>query len=196
MSRGGSVAAWGYADVTVCFADIVDFTRMCAELTPLGIASLLDEFFGEMDALCERHRLKYIKTIGDAYMLAGGLIHGEDVGHAERVVAFALDALRLAGGRPDVQDMPFGLRIGMATGPVVAGVLRGNNRVHMDLWGDTVNVASRLCALAEPMALSMDELTYLSLTDPASNCGEMSSQRVNVKGRGEVMIYRTSAFGG
>ena len=183
--------AWGYADITVCFVDIVDFTHLCAELAPLSVVSMLDDFFFRLDAFAEQHALKYIKTIGDAYMLASGLAHEEATGHTGRMLAFADEALNLARSHPAVQGMPFEVRIGLATGPVVAGVLRNRN-MHIDLWGDTVNLAARLCAKARPMGLAMDEMTYLSLSAGAFAGRVSPAEIVMVKGRGEQKIYRYS----
>lgn len=186
-----NVTAWGYADVTVGFVDIVNFTHLCAELTPLSVVSLLDDFFFQLDEFAAHHRLKFIKTIGDAYMLASGLAHDEEGSHTERMLAFAKDVLALAQTHPDVLDTPFEVRIGLATGPVVAGVLRCNS-MQVDLWGDTVNLASRLCAKAEPMGLAMEEMTYLSLPEEVKAGIAPQSEPVQIKGRGEMKIYRYS----
>ena len=181
--------AWGYPDITVGFVDMVGFTELCAELPPLSVVTLLDDFFIELDTLCERHRLTAIKTIGDAYMLAGGLAQGDERGYSDRMFSFALEVLELTARHPSVQGTPFEVRIGLATGPVVAGVLRGN-RVQIDLWGDTVNLASRLCEQAVPMGLLIDEITYLSLNADTLSRTPMEACPVLVKGRGSINAYR------
>ena len=181
--------AWGYADITVGFVDIVGFTEICAELPPLAVVTLLDDYFTQLDALCEHHRLSSIKTIGDAYMLAGGLAQEETDGHADRMLAFALEVLLLAEGHPGVQGSPLRIRVGLATGPVVAGVLRGN-RMQIDLWGDTVNVASRLCDQAMPLGLAMDEITYLSLSPETLSSIVLEAEAIEVEGRGRLEAYR------
>ena len=186
-----SAMAWGYPDTTVCFVDVVDFTHLCAELTPQAVVSLLDSLFGQLDKLTEQHRLKYIKTIKDAYMLASGVDHDEAAEHTERMFAFVLDVLKLIERHPDVMGMRFMVRIGIASGPVIAGIL-GGKRMQLDLWGDTVNLASRMCDLAGPMEIVLDEITYLSLSADRQATNTFHQEQAMVKGRGKQTLYRCS----
>lgn len=187
LNHTGSIVAEGHADVTVLFADIVGFTRMAAELTPYAVVELLDSFFGPIDQLCGQLRLEKIKTIGDAYMLAGGLEPDDDGRHTERVLEAALDILALARRHPPVYEGErFAVRIGFASGPVIAGVI-GRKKINYDLWGDTVNIAMRLCDEAMPMGILLDEMSYLNLAAPH---GAVGPEEVMVRGKGLVKSYR------
>ncbi|MDK2124092.1 adenylate/guanylate cyclase domain-containing protein [Parachitinimonas caeni] len=183
-----SIVAEGHPDVSILFADIVNFTHLSGELTPQAVVEMLDGFFTPIDLLCERHSLEKIKTVGDAYMLAGGLETDPAFTHTQRVLDAAFDIITLAQQHPPVAGAPFGVRVGIATGPIIAGVI-GRKKVTYDLWGDTVNIASRMCSEAEPMQIAMDELTYLSLSD---QIGQLTAEQVEIRGKGSMKIYRIS----
>ena len=149
MQAGELRIAEHFSDVTVLFADIVDFTQLASGLHPEELVSLLDAIFTDFDALAERYNLEKIKTIGDAYMAVCG-IPEPNPQHCLNVVRFALDMLRVIEkysihGAPQLptSDNHLRLRIGIHTGAVVAGVI-GKKKFSYDLWGDTVNIASRL----------------------------------------------------
>ncbi len=148
LKQHPGIIAEGYEDVTVLFADIVDFTRLSDGVDPCQIVTVLNELFAEFDALCGRHSLEKIKTIGDAYMVVGGL--GGDDDHCDRVIAFAVDVLETSRHYTAWDGHPLVLRIGIHRGPVVAGVI-GQSKYSFDVWGDTVNVASRMeyCGLPD-----------------------------------------------
>ena len=132
----------GLDDVTILFADIVGFTRFANRRGPDEVVSLLDEVFSALDDLADRHGLEKIKTIGDAYMVGGGLPTANPE-HARSVANFALDLLQyLAQLRRDGRH-DLNMRVGIHSGPVVAGVI-GKRKYSYDVWGDTVNVAARL----------------------------------------------------
>jgi class 3 adenylate cyclase len=138
LKRRERVIADRFPEATVLFADIVGFTPIAAGLDPERLVALLDEVFSTFDALADDRGLEKIKTIGDAYMVAGGIpVPRED--HCEAVVDMALAMLAECGARPD----GLRLRIGIDTGTVVAGVI-GRRKFIYDLWGDTVNMASRM----------------------------------------------------
>jgi class 3 adenylate cyclase len=128
--------------VTVLFADITRFSALAPQLPPTKLVALLNSIFGGFDDLVDAHGLEKIKTIGDAYMVAGGVPLTRD-DHAEVIAELALAMLREIG-KHSVDDLePLTMRIGIHTGPVVAGII-GHSRFTYDLWGDTVNVASRM----------------------------------------------------
>ena len=150
-----------FEDVTVLFADIVDFTAMSAGSSPGEVVGLLDELFSRFDELAERHGLEKIKTIGDAYMVAGGLpVPRED--HADAVAEMALDMVSAIAERDT--EHPLRIRIGIDTGPVVAGVI-GRRKFIYDLWGDTVNTASRMESNGLPGSIQVTERTYRKLCE-------------------------------
>jgi class 3 adenylate cyclase len=127
---------------SVLFADLAGFTALSSHMEPDAVVTLLDELFGTFDELSERHGLEKIKTIGDAYMAVAGAI--EPVAdHARRAVALGLDMLDSVTALAQRTGMDLRLRVGISSGPLVAGVI-GRSRYSFDLWGDTVNVASRM----------------------------------------------------
>lgn len=142
LKENPGTIADGYDEVTVLFADIVDFTTMSADADPVAVVSKLNEIFSEFDLLAARHGLEKIKTIGDAYMVAGGLPEPQP-DHVEAVAAFAVDMLAAVSHHASWTGAPLRLRVGINTGPVVAGVI-GRQKFIYDLWGDAVNVASRM----------------------------------------------------
>ncbi|MEX1262874.1 MAG: adenylate/guanylate cyclase domain-containing protein [Actinomycetota bacterium] len=143
LKRHEGVIAEQHDDVTVLFADLVGFTAMSAEMDPATLVGLLDEIFSSFDTLADAEGLEKIKTIGDAYMVAGGLPAPRS-DHAEAVARVAL-AMRdeVAAISSRIVGGSLSIRIGIDTGPVVAGVI-GRRKFIYDLWGDTVNTASRM----------------------------------------------------
>jgi class 3 adenylate cyclase len=170
--------------VTVLFADIADFTPHAERSPPEATVALLNDLFSEFDALTETRGLEKIKTMGDAYMVAGGLPDPMP-DHAAAVAELALEMLDVAAR----QSLPDGwlvrLRIGIASGPVVAGVI-GRRRFSYDLWGDTVNTASRMQTTGVPGCIQVTERTRQLL-------GERYRFRergiIQVKGKGKMRTY-------
>jgi class 3 adenylate cyclase len=142
LKRQPEAIAEGFSEATVLFADIVDFTRTTAGLAPERTVAWLNELFSRIDDLSERHGLEKIKTIGDAYMAVSG-IPTPRADHAEAVANMALDLQEMISGLVTPSGEPVRMRIGIHTGPVVAGVI-GTKKFIYDLWGDTVNTASRM----------------------------------------------------
>jgi len=170
--------------VTVLFADIVDFTPHAERSPPEATVALLNELFSQFDDVTETRGLEKIKTIGDAYMVAGGLPEPMP-DHAAAVAELALEMLELAARRSLPDGGPVRLRIGIDSGPVVAGVI-GRRRLSYDLWGDTVNTASRMQTTGVPGCIQVTERTRQLL-------GERYLFRergvIHVKGKGKMTTY-------
>ncbi len=177
----------GFADVSVMFADVVNFTRLAEELTPNQVVSFLDEVFTRFDRLSEQHGLDKIKTIGDAYMVVGGLAENR-LNYADHVADMALEMIELTKSDPQLHRLGVQLHIGIATGPAIAGVI-GATRFIYDLWGDTVNIASRLTSEAEPGSILVDRTTFRRLGHRYS-CD--APKDIQIKGKGNTTTYRLS----
>ena len=184
LKQGEAVIADGFSEVTVLFADLVDFTRRSQETTPEQVVRVLDGLFSALDRLAERHGLEKIKTIGDAYMAVGGLPEPRP-DHAEAVAEMALAVREEVPRHLDPAGQPLAVRIGIDTGPVVAGVI-GTTKFSYDLWGDTVNTASRMESRGVVGCIQVTERTYQRLRD-----GYRFERRgpVQVKGKGELITW-------
>lgn len=183
LKQGEQAIAENFADVTVLFADIVNFTELAAQLSPAELVTLLNQIFSTFDELADRHGLEKIKTIGDAYLVVGGLPTPRP-DHIEAVAAMALDMLKaIAQFTADHQSLT--MRIGINTGPVGAGVI-GTKKFSYDLWGDTVNTASRMESHALPGTIQVTAAVYHRLKDkyPFEERGA-----IEVKGKGKMMTY-------
>ncbi|MEN9208279.1 MAG: adenylate/guanylate cyclase domain-containing protein [Gloeomargarita sp. GMQP_bins_120] len=183
LKQGQQVIADHFPAVTVLFADIVDFTSLAARMPAQEVVALLNGVFSQFDHLAERHGLEKIKTIGDAYMVVGGLPMSRP-DHAQAVAAFALDVLATLQADENTQRL-LRVRIGMHSGPVVAGVI-GTKKFIYDLWGDTVNTASRMQMVGHPNTIQVSEATYHLLK------AEFVLQErgvIPVKGKGEMRVY-------
>ena len=156
LKRGENVADY-YDDATVLFADLVDFTRFASQLGPGKVVERLNQVFRSFDLIVERHGLEKIKTIGDAYMLAGGIPERRD-DHAAAVVEAALNMISACERLSQGEEHELTVRIGIHTGPVMAGVI-GKRRYAYDLWGDTVNVASRMESSGMPGRIHVSKST-------------------------------------
>jgi class 3 adenylate cyclase len=174
----------GYDDVTVLFADIVNFTPMSATADPVAVVQKLNEIFSNFDALAARHGLEKIKTIGDAYMVAGGLPQPR-AGHCRAVAAFAVDIVAAMARHTSWNGEPLHIRVGINCGPVVAGVI-GRQKFIYDLWGDTVNVASRMESSGLSGEIQVTEAVKERL-DGRFNFTERGP--IPVKGKGLMTTY-------
>lgn len=182
--RGGAAIAQRFEEVTVLFADIVGFTHLCSQLAPADLVRLLNEIFSTFDRLAQERGLEKIKTIGDAYMAVAGLPDPRD-DSAEMAAELSLDMMREAARFSAYHSEPILLRIGLATGPVVAGVI-GLNKFSYDLWGDTVNVASRMEALGIPSCIQVTQTTYERLRH---RYVFEKRGKLQLKGKGEAIAY-------
>jgi class 3 adenylate cyclase len=185
LKNNQGLIADGYADVTVMFADLVNFTQLTEQMSPEQMVGLLNTVFSGFDELSEKYGLEKIKTIGDAYMVVGGLTR-ERTEYVADMANMAIEMNEFVARHPALVRRDLGIHIGIATGPVVAGVI-GTKRFIYDLWGDTVNVASRLTDDAKEGHILTDKLTYNRLRqdflfEPPSV--------INVKGKGEMASYR------
>jgi len=173
-----------HPDVTLLVADLVGFTTLTANIGPAQIVYLLNEIFSGFDLLAEKHGLEKIKTIGDAYMVAGGIpLPRPD--HAEAIAELALDFMAETEKFNRAYNTSIHLRIGISTGSVVAGVI-GRRKFTYDLWGDTVNLACRLESLAQAGSIQVSDLTYERLKDKYRFDG---SQTIEIKGRGPELVH-------
>lgn len=170
--------------VTILFADIVDFTPRAARMSASELVSFLNREFTEFDDLADKHRLEKIKTIGDAYMVAGGMPEPR-ADHVTAVADMALDMLQVTEkiGR-EIGDT-LAVRIGIHTGPAVAGVI-GTRKMFYDVWGDTVNTASRFESYGTPGQIQVTQETYEALSGRYTfeNRGA-----IDIKGKGRVQAY-------
>jgi len=177
----------GFPDVCVMFADMVNFTRLAEELTPNQVVSFLDEVFTRFDLLTQNHGLDKIKTIGDAYMVVGGLADNR-LNYSDHVADMALEIIELTRSDPQMRRLGVQVHIGIATGPAVAGVI-GATRFIYDLWGDTVNLASRLTAEAEAGSILVDKTTFRRL---GHRYACEAPRDIAIKGKGNTTTYRLS----
>lgn len=184
LKQESAIIADYFEDVTVLFADIVGFTELSSQVTPIELVGLLNRIFSRFDQLAEQHGLEKIKTIGDAYMVAGGLPNPQ-ADHADAIAQMAIDMQREVVHFTTRENQAIALRIGIHTGPVVAGVI-GSRKFSYDLWGDTVNIASRMesCGLSggtQVTASTYERLRDRYLFEPRGV--------IAVKGKGEMMTY-------
>jgi adenylate cyclase len=184
LKQGETTIADSFSDVTVMFADLVGFTKLSSHLSPAELVELLNRIFSEFDKLADRYGLEKIKTIGDAYMVVGGLPTPTD-NHAEAIASMAIDIQAAIAKMRTKGDQPLSIRIGINTGPVEAGVI-GTKKFTYDLWGDTVNIASRMESLGVPGGIQVTVATYERLRDKYL----FESRGVlQVKGKGDMITY-------
>lgn len=189
LKQGQHTIADNFAEVTVLFADIVGFTELSAALAPTDLVELLNQIFSVFDYLVEQHQLEKIKTIGDAYLVVGGLPTPRP-DHAKAIANLAL-AMQAAIGQFTIprhhshSNGSLKMRIGIHTGPVGAGVI-GTSKFAYDLWGDTVNTASRMESHGIPGQIQVSAVTYELLKDSYMF---QSRGAIDVKGKGEMTAY-------
>jgi class 3 adenylate cyclase len=185
LLMGQESIADGYADVTVLFADMCNFTTLAAAISPTELVELLNRIFSAFDEAAEVNGVEKIKTIGDAYMAVSGLPDKSD-DHPERILRMAAGMLQAIDEiQREYQHLRIAIRIGIHTGPCVAGVI-GRNRFIYDLWGDTVNIASRMESHGDIGCAQVSEATYLR-TKHLFDFTERGM--VTLKGRGEMRAY-------
>ena len=184
LKAGEGTIVDSFREATVIFADIVGFTRISASMAPSRTVQLLNEIFSSFDRLAETHQIEKIKTIGDSYMAVGG-VPTYFPQHAEACADLALEMLIAMKGLNRRHQLDWDIRIGLNSGPLVAGII-GTKKFSYDLWGDTVNVASRMESHGTPGRIQVSEPTYRLLVDRYvfEERGE-----VEMKNRGSMQVY-------
>ena len=185
MKEGEVTIADKYPEANVLVADLAGFTNLATHIPPEQLVFLLNEIFTAFDILLEKHGLEKIKTIGDAYMAVAGV----PISRPDHVLAIAALALEMTTALEEFNNQyetSLRVRIGISTGPVVAGVI-GRKKFSYDLWGDTVNIACRLESHAQPGNILVDEPTFKLLQ---SSYRFASPANLALKGRGEMITYR------
>jgi guanylate cyclase len=175
-----------YDAASILFADVVEFTPMAAGMTPLGLVDLLNEVFQCFDGLVEKYDLEKIKTIGDCYMVASGVPRARP-DHATALVDLALDMQEAVAARP-FGGRRLAFRIGINSGPVVAGVI-GRKKFIYDLWGEAVNLASRMESHGQSRTIQITRSTWELVRDDF-DCEARGT--IDVKGAGQMEVWHVT----
>lgn len=184
LQESEEIIADNFANVSVLFADMVGFTKLASQVSPTELIVKLNSIFSEFDKLTEKYGLEKIKTIGDGYMVASGLpIPRHD--HADAVVEMAVAMQKTMTKLTKKTKESLSLRVGIHTGPAIAGVI-GIKKFSYDLWGDTVNTASRMEQYGIPGCIQVTEATYQELSQK-----DLFIERgvIDVKGKGKMKTY-------
>jgi class 3 adenylate cyclase len=184
LKQSHELIADDFAETTVLFADIVGFTRFTETVSPKQLISLLNLVFTKFDDLSQKHRAEKIKTIGDAYMAVAG-VPIQSSNHAEQMAALALDMQQVIARHNRDTGQSLQIRIGLHSGPVVAGVI-GKQKFAYDLWGDTVNTAARMESHGIPGEIQVTPETQ-ALLKPNYNLEERGW--IDIKGKGLLQVY-------
>lgn len=184
LKEDSKIIAETFDDVTVLFADLVGFTNLSSQISAIELVELLNRIFSEFDYLTELHSLEKIKTIGDCYMVVGGMPERNDH-HASSIAEMALGMQQVINSFNQLSHHQLSLRIGINTGSVVAGVI-GIKKFIYDLWGDTVNTASRMESQGLPNMIQVTATTYDLLKE---NYHFSERGTINIKGKGEMKTY-------
>jgi class 3 adenylate cyclase len=186
LKQNGKVEAVKFDEVTVLFTDFVSFSKLAEHVEPVQLVKSIDFYFKGFDEITTKYELEKIKTIGDSYMCACGLPTANPT-HARNVIQAATEMIELVRSSLNASDglSHFNVRIGVHTGPVVAGIV-GIKKWQYDIWGDTVNIASRMESKSEPGRVNISETTYFQIKDefPCEYRGE-----IEVKNRGPLKMY-------
>jgi guanylate cyclase len=184
LKASPTTIADSFTAASVLFADVVEFTPLAERLEPQRVVAMLDQLFGHFDTLAEHYELEKIKTIGDCYMAAAG-IPAPRADHARTMACIALDMQAAVAPDGPMGSLGFQLRIGINSGPVVAGVI-GRKRFLYDLWGDAVNTAGRMQTESAPGRIQVTRATYELLRDEF----ELEYRgTIPVKGKGQMETW-------
>jgi class 3 adenylate cyclase/pimeloyl-ACP methyl ester carboxylesterase len=173
-----------FVSAGILFADVVGFTPMSATIEPSKMVTILDDIFSHFDTVVEKHQLEKIRTMGDGYMVASGVPRPR-AGHLFALADAALEMRDYARRLPDRYGENISMRFGLNTGPVMAGAI-GRSKLQYDLWGDSVNVASRMESQGEPGEIQITPAVYEAL---ASRYLCRSRERIDVKGKGKMETW-------
>ena len=186
LKQNGKVESVKFDQVTVLFTDFVQFTRVAEHVDPEQLVRSIDFYFKKFDEIAHRHDLEKIKTVGDSYMCAGGLPTVSRT-HAKNVIRAAREMNEFVQSELNSQDglNHFDIRIGIHTGPVVAGIV-GLKKWQYDIWGDTVNIASRMESNSKPGKINLSESTYHHIKDEFQ-CEYRGE--IEVKNHGSMKMY-------
>lgn len=184
IKEKGSSNPQSFENVTIYFSDLVNFTQICSELNPIEVIKELNEIFSVFDMIFIKHSCEKIKTTGDAYLAVCGIPKADD-SHAENIFKAANDILHYIYQRNQKSRVKWQIRIGIHTGKVVGGII-GEHKFIYDIFGDSINIASRLENLCTPMQVNISEVTYNLISH---FCQLESSESLNVKGKGLMKIY-------
>ncbi len=184
LKQDPGIIAEHFSEATILFADLVQFTELASMIPPRDLVELLNHIFSQFDELTEQYGLEKVKTIGDAYMVVGGL-PDQRAGHTEAMAVMALELHRAVATIREDKGHQLFLRVGIHCGPVVAGVI-GTKKFSYDLWGDTVNIASRMESTGEAGRIQVTEEVYRELQ---SAFAFQERGMIPVKGKGQLRTY-------
>jgi adenylate cyclase len=184
LKAGETTIAESHGEATILFSDLVGFTNLTRRLAPGHLVEVLTDYFTILDGLTEKHGVEKIKTVGDAYMVASGLNY-EHENSAEHIADFALDMVKAIRDYAEQHHFPLAMRVGISTGQVVSGVI-GLKKPLFDVWGDTVNLASRMESTSEAGQIQVAEATYWRLQE---NYHLVPRGPIEVKGIGSVETF-------
>jgi class 3 adenylate cyclase len=188
LNDGETIIADRFDNVSVLFSDLVGFTQISSQLAPTELVSYLNALFSDFDAIAQELGVEKIKMIGDAYMVAAGVPEPR-ADHAQAIAEMALRMIATVERAKREHDAPFTARIGIHSGPVVAGII-GTHRFVYDVWGDTVNMASRLESQGEPNRIQISEATAKLLGESY----EIEARgKIGFKGKGQQNAYFLNA---
>jgi adenylate cyclase len=182
--RAGEAVADSFSDLTAVFVDLAGFSTLAKKLSPGHLVKMLNTFFSAADRCAERHGLEKVKTIGDAYLAVLGGMSSTEPGNGKAAILFARDLIAELVAMEEESGIVIKARIGVHSGPAVGGVI-GTTRLAYDYWGDTMNVASRLQAVAPLNGIAVSEATYFQ----TKAIQEFEEQTVVLKGIGETVAY-------
>jgi adenylate cyclase len=188
LKKDGKAKARYYHEVTVMFADFVNFTEATESYPPGELVDAIHHYFSAFDTIMEKYDIEKIKTIGDSYMAVSGL-PGENAAHARNMILAAKEIIRFVeeqrSNSTAGNDIRFDIRIGIHSGPVIAGIV-GRKKFQYDIWGDTVNTASRLETASMPGRINLSEKTF-DLIKEEFNCEPRG--KIHAKGKGDMEMY-------